>query len=477
MDVIHKICQVDGCETIPNYNDRGEAKGRFCALHKEIGMVNVISDTCKMDGCDIIPAYNVCGEKKGRFCALHKEIGMVNVVSDTCKMDGCSKRPKYNVRGETKGRFCVHHKEPHMVDVRSRSCELDGCETRPFYNVRGETKGRFCALHKMSEMLDVVSKRCQQDGCDTIPSYNYRGETKGRFCTLHKEIGMVNVVSNKCMKDGCEKQPTYNIRGNKKGLFCVHHKEPHMVNVKDRHCEEKSCFTQAWYAPLGQKPSHCAQHKEKGMIRYPTRKCTQCKELGTHEAHGMRYCPDHAPHDADNLGLHPCSLCGLEDILLEGKCETCRPDIVQQHQHAKENRIRDLLTVAGIPFVHDKTLESTQCGRERPDFQIDCGTHFLYVEVDEHQHRSYACECEQTRMVNLVHVRGMPVKWIRYNPDTYEPVRGQRVWTREQREKKLMEYIHYAMKHTPQEDGCMSHVLYLFYDEYDTKKQEWLRLL
>lgn len=44
-------------------------------------------------------------------------------------------------------------------------------------------------------------------------------------------------------------------------------------------------------------------------------------------------------------------------------------------------------------------------------------------------------------------------------------------------EKKLMEYVNYAMKHTPQEKDCMSHVLYLFYDGHDTKKQEWIRLL
>jgi hypothetical protein len=250
-----------------------------------------------------------------------------------------------------------------------------------------------------------------------------------------------------------------------------------MVDVINRHCEEKSCSTIAWYGLLGQKQTHCVQHKEKGMIYHPTRRCSQCRQLGTHEASGTRYCQDHAPLDADNLGLRPCTLCGLEDILVQGKCETCRPEIIQLRQHAKENRIRDILTAAGIPLIHDKMLEGPQCGRERPDFQIDCGSHFVYLEVDEHQHRGYACECEQTRMINLVHVRGMPVKWIRYNPDTYDPVKGHREWKREQREKKLMEYIHYAMKHTPQEDGCMSHVLYLFYDGHDTKKNEWLKLV
>jgi hypothetical protein len=143
-------------------------------------------------------------------------------------------------------------------------------------------------------------------------------------------------------------------------------------------------------------------------------------------------------------------------------------------RHLKENRVKDLFTAAGLTFVHDRMLEGTICGRERPDFQFDCGTHFVYVEVDEHQHHSYACECEQVRMVNLVHVRGMPVRWIRYNPDVYEPMEGQRQVKQEQREKKLIEYTKWSMKHSP---DTMSNIVYLFYDEYDTQTQEWHTLL
>ena len=154
-----------------------------------------------------------------------------------------------------------------------------------------------------------------------------------------------------------------------------------------------------------------------------------------------------------------------------------RSHVIETRRHIKENRITDLFTVSGFTFVHDRILEGTACGRERPDHQFDCGTHFVYVEVDEHQHQSYACECEQGRMVNLVHVRGMPVRWIRYNPDVYEPMVGQRKVKSEQREKKLVEYVKWAMKHSPQEEGNISSVLYLFYNDYDTMSQEWQKLI
>lgn len=417
--------------------------------------------------------FNVRGATVGLFCGEHKEPHMVDVKSKTCEANGCETQPIYNIRGESNARFCVKHKEPHMVNVKDKTCETDGCETLPAYNVCGEEKARFCAEHKEPHMVNVISKTCETDGCEKQPRYNVRGEKKGRFCAEHKKPHMINVKDKTCEADGCEIIPSYNIHGETKGRFCANHKEPHMINVKHKTCE--LCKTRRTYGFLGKGVTHCASHKQKGMICYPKRKCSSCKQLGTHEANGARFCEFHMPIGAENLGIATCTMCGLDDILTNGKCETCDPHVIQARRHAKENRVKDFLTAAGITFVHDKMLEGTGCGRERPDFQFDCGTHFVYLEVDEHQHDTYACECEQTRMVNLVEVRGMPVRWIRYNPDSYESLKGQRQVKIEQREKKLLEYVKWAMKH-PQENDISS-VLYLFYDEYDTTNQPWLSLI
>lgn len=44
----------------------------------------------------------------------------------------------------------------------------------------------------------------------------------------------------------------------------------------------------------------------------------------------------------------------------------------------------------------------------------------IIVECDENQHGSYACECELGRMITLFQdYGGMPVVFIRYNPDNY----------------------------------------------------------
>lgn len=465
------------CGKRASFNIRGEKVGLFCATHKEVDMVDVVSKKCEADGCYRSPIYNIRGSTIRRFCKDHKGEDMIDVASKRCESDDCDTFPVYNIIGKNNGRFCKDHKTQDMIDVINKRCEINSCGKQPIYNVGGSSKGRFCADHKEPAMINVKTKKCEADGCDTIPNYNIRGLTKARFCAVHKEADMIDVVSKKCQAGGCDKQPCYNVRGETKGRFCSDHKQSDMVNVIAKRCCTHECEKIVSYGLLGKGVTHCTSHKQNGMIRYPNRTCSSCKQLGTHEANGARFCEEHMPVGAENLGIATCTMCGLDDILTNGKCVTCDPQIIQIRRHAKENRVKDFLTAAGITFVHDKMLEGTLCGRERPDFQIDCITHFVYVEVDEHQHDTYACECEQTRMINLVEVRGMPVRWIRYNPDIYESRKGQRQVKLEQREKKLLEYINWAIQHSPEKEGDISSVLYLFYDEYDTVNQSWIKLI
>jgi hypothetical protein len=80
-------------------------------------------------------------------------------------------------------------------------------------------------------------------------------------------------------------------------------------------------------------------------------------------------------------------------------------------------------------------------------------------------------------MINLVEARGIPVSFIRYNPDVYEPIKGQKKVLLEQREKKLIEYIKFIMNKSPILNRDFANVIYLFYDDYDTTKQIWHTLI
>lgn len=68
----------------------------------------------------------------------------------------------------------------------------------------------------------------------------------------------------------------------------------------------------------------------------------------------------------------------------------------------------------------DTIVEQGECFKYRPDFLIDCNTHFVVLEIDENQHKDRADECETVRMmINIFQSLGMPTKFIRYNPDKY----------------------------------------------------------
>ena len=316
---------------------------------------------------------------------------------------------------------------------------------------------------------------------------------------------MAQIGHKRCEQAGCGKRPVFNTEGSLVARYCATHKMPDMVDIKHKRCEQPGCGRRPAYGSLGQLQSHCAAHKTKGMILRPRAQCSSagCAALGTHEARGAgaRFCDDHAPASAHNLGIFPCAACGLPDILDGGLCiATCAP-IATKYRAAKELRIRSLFAQAGhgstaemgnagvtceatepaaaavaaaampdpTEFVHNKTLEGKPCGMERPDFLFDCGTHLVIVEVDENQHSNRPCECEQARMVNLAEVRGMPVTFIRYNPDSYAPAAGQTAASDPQRHTQLLKWLAWARATPPPERGDVVSVLYLYYDGHDTQ--------
>ena len=87
----------------------------------------------------------------------------------------------------------------------------------------------------------------------------------------------------------------------------------------------------------------------------------------------------------------------------------------------KEHYVRDALQAhfgEGVTMICNKQVEGG-CSKRRPDIFIDCGSHCLMIEVDEHRHVNYSCE--EKRMVELYEDIGFrKIVFIRFNPDAYE---------------------------------------------------------
>lgn len=216
------------------------------------------------------------------------------------------------------------------------------------------------------------------------------------------------------------------------------------------------------------------------MIAYPNKMCAEkgCRNVGTHcknigsessSRNSTRFCEKHAPCDHVDIVQRKCMSCGLLDILTSDLCGTCDPVRRRVSEHAKENRVRDVLVTRGFDITsHDKMVDGGACVRYRPDFVFDAGSHFVLLEVDENQHESYPCECEQQRMVNLSQAMGMATIFIRYNPDRYKPPPGTRAVGTSAREDTLCTWLSHLLKteSSPVARGGFCDVLYLFYDGF-----------
>ena len=72
-----------------------------------------------------------------------------------------------------------------------------------------------------------------------------------------------------------------------------------------------------------------------------------------------------------------------------------------------------------VSWQADKIINGG-CSKRRPDLLLDLGYQVIIVEVDENQHISYDCSCENKRMMELSQDLGhRPIVFIRFNPDNY----------------------------------------------------------
>ena len=98
-------------------------------------------------------------------------------------------------------------------------------------------------------------------------------------------------------------------------------------------------------------------------------------------------------------------------------CSYCDPNNKKIYG-LKEMKVVNFLQSKNITFIHNKSV-GFECGNYRPDVLIDCNTHFIVVEIDENQHESYNNNCEMARMNNIYIALGLPVVFLRYNPDKF----------------------------------------------------------
>ena len=114
------------------------------------------------------------------------------------------------------------------------------------------------------------------------------------------------------------------------------------------------------------------------------------------------------------------------------------------------------------------------CSKRRPDAVYDFTYFYICLEIDEDQHRSRSCECEQGRMIQIHQdFGGSPVLFIRYNPDTYKDHIGKRHVPSKNRLKFLLDTMNGLKNRISIEKCWETHlsVMYLYYDGFNGEIQ------
>jgi hypothetical protein len=518
IDIMTPKCMFLGCDVTANYNNKGEKRALFCATHKSSTMINVRSSKCRFSGCDKQPTYNVKGKKSGAYCRSHKNEEMVDIKHfSLCREPGCGKRPSFALPGETIGEYCKAHKSETMISTNPGGCKHPGCYKQPCFSLPGETITLYCSAHKGDMMTDTRNKSCSYLGCKKQPSFNFVGEKLGLYCSSHKLKGMTNIKDKRCAASDCDKIPCYNVPGTKRGLYCQSHKEQGMLIVTVAFCQIADCNKQASYRWPFSKVSHCGPHKCEGQIRKKER-CL-CGKLPTHSLTDLTefFCFD-CSRNKEELIDHriACGKCELKMtpnyLFQEGEhlvCETCcenevrcpasigTPTLVDV-QPTKKQRIEEVIVSlleqkiasksqlwhsAVVELQKDKAIGSSGCdSRRRPDvYLLLAGSNYplkLIIEIDEYQHKSYSCECEQSRMLEIANEILVPgenerLVFVRLNPDSYKikgkVKRSQRgkveITKRVQELDRVVQLIY--EKDIVLEEGKHCGVAYLYYDDYN----------
>ena len=426
---------------------------------------------CKCKDCNKYASYNFPGEKKRIYCKEHAKPTMILTRKDNrCCIhpdhneNYPAPRASFNFSNKKKPIYCKSHSQEGMINLNSKNSKCKKCNLKmPSYGIIGK-KPTHCSKCATKDMVDLISNLCTNEKCRKNACFGFLEDKKASRCKNHAEEKMVDIKNSKCKL--CSRQPTFGIISDSSGggacskinraTHCLEHKTEEMVDLRHKTEICKKCSKRATFS-LGKRPTHCVKHKTEEMKDVVSRMCKKCGETQPIFGHNKKelyckYCKTKEMKDiihkmCENCGerqptfnykgVKPprfccgCKLDGMIDVI-NPMCKSCGLFMVNKKPHlccycnptsklrqkTKEMLVVNHLQEKGIKFSHNKSVGFV-CGNYRPDIKIDCGTHFIIVEIDEDQHRQYSERCEIARMVNICQAEGLPCMFIRFNPDVY----------------------------------------------------------
>ena len=398
-------------------------------------------------------------------------VEMADCKRFSCSFAGCNK--SFKVRF-----FCDRHMMTHRNE-RPFICTVDTCDAR--FN-RAEHLKRHAVVHTKERNF-----RCPFEGC---------GKTFSLSAGLQiHERRHLNIRTHKCPFTGCG--ATFVTSTELQVHLRTH------TNERPYACEAEGCT--ARFALAGALQAHRRTHSgdRPFLCTYPDcdSKFTTSSHLRMHERIHSDLRPYKCPLDgcaaafrrAEDVKIHMIVHTSERKYrCTEGDCESAfkHASVLWKHKFLyhtpegqtelkkEEARVRKVLKKAGLFFKDQHTIDFVCTGPDRGgdrayiDFLIEIRdlagkvVGFVFLEVDERQHQAYTVQCEVRRMADVQLSLAMaentfPIMFIRYNPNAYR-VNGKAVrMTREEREKRLVDYLRSVSFVQP------FAVTYMYYDVLD----------
>ena len=280
--------------------------------------------------------------------------------------------------------------------------------------------------------------------------------------------------------------------GSSLALFKTEYQLCNIKIVKDRMGGKCKCGIEATYGLEG-KRTHCAKCKTKDMYRLHG-VCIHCKKtLAMYGTTSKRtHCIGCKTEEMTRCsGM--CTRCNTTRSTKKFKdlCTTCFCIVYPDEKFSRRVKSKELRVVAELrstifnDFAYiksnfDKRIEGG-CSKRRPDIYSQCGAYDVCTEIDENQHSNYDTTCEVARVNNIFSDAGVPIWFVRFNPDAYTDSKGVKhksmfkfddkgnISLNEKevgRFKVLQDTLKKVFTTSPNED-CLVSVIELFYNGYD----------
>ena len=155
-----------------------------------------------------------------------------------------------------------------------------------------------------------------------------------------------------------------------------------------------------------------------------------------------------------------------------GMCETCAP-VAHRQARTREARMAatlddwardDLIPRYTLWNKQNPMADPAQCGKYRVDFVFQHAIGVVLLEYDEQMHADRVLRCELVRQAEVaLGYGGLPVHWIRFNPDAFKVGGATRVTKRAERETELLKQLERALSHADYEHPIK--VMYICYHQ------------